>query len=145
MALSQLEHTDYIHRIFEEVQGAGSLGVYRCHEIRDTLKRAKDTFPRRHHKFLKSIVNHVYDLEDATSALDTKGALPPGKNPARSKMALEKREQLEWFANNAKRTHKLITRSWSDLRTWTMNLLLSVGMFVLGALATYFVGCGLID
>ena len=144
MNLSQLEYTDFIHGIFEGVKGAGLLGLPRCHEIQDTLKRAKDAFPKRHHKFLESIVNHVYNLEDATSALDTRGALPPGKNPARSKVALEKRKQLEWFSHNAKQTHKLITRPWSDLRAWSMNLLLSVGMFVLGVLTTYFFGCGLI-
>ena len=73
MALTQLENTDFIHGVFEEIKGAGSLGLPRCHEIRDTLKRAKDAFPKRHHKFLDSIVNHAYNLEDAVTELETKG------------------------------------------------------------------------
>lgn len=140
MAFSQLEYTNFIHGIFEEVNGAGALGLPSCHEIRDTLKRAKDAFPRRHHTFLDSIVDHAFELEIAVTALDTKGELPPGKNPARSKVALKKREQLEWFDKNASRTHKLITRPWSDLKTWTMNVLLSIAMYTLGALTATLIG-----
>ena len=140
MAFSQLEYTNFIHRIFEQVKGAGALGLPSCHEIRDTVRRAKDAFPKRHHKFLDSIVEHAYDLENAVTALDTNGALPPGKNPARSKVVLQKREQLEWFDKNASKTHKLITRPWSDLKTWTMNIILSLAMYTLGALSALFIG-----
>ena len=139
MTTVQLEYTDFIHGIFEQVKGSGALGLPRCFEIRDTLKRAKDAFPKRHHKFLDSIVEHGCDLEMAVTALDTDGELPPGQNPARSKVVLQKRKQLEWFDKNASKTHKLITRPWSDLRTWTMNGILSVVMFALGVLSARFI------
>lgn len=138
MAKGQFEFTEYIHGIFEEVQGAGALGLHRCQEIRDTLKRAKDVFPRRHHKFLSLIVKHTADLEAAVSALDTPGELPSGRNPARSRVAAEKRKELEWFTKNANKTHKLVTRKWGDFRSWVMNLLIPIIMFVLGVLVTYY-------
>lgn len=140
MPQDQIEYTNYIHGIFEEVQGAGQLGLPKCHEIRDTLKRAIDVFPRKHHRFLRSIEKHAFDLENAVSELNTPGVLPAGKNPARSKVAGKKRKELEWFAKNADNTHKLVTRNWSDFRSWVMNLLIAIIMFVLGALATYYFG-----
>ena len=142
MAKDQFEFTEYIHCIFEEVQGAGALGLFRCQEIRDTLKRAKDVFPRKHHKFLSLIVKHTFDLEAAESALNTPGELPSGRNPARSTVVAEKRKELEWFTKNAHKTHKLVTRKWGDLRSWVMNLSIAIIMFVLGVLATdYFGSC----
>ena len=140
MSKDQFEFTEYIHGIFEEVQGAGALGLLRCQEIRDTLKRAKDVFPRRHHKFLRLIEKHTFDLEAAVSALNTPGELPSGRNPARSRVAAEKRKELEWFTKNAHKAHKLVTRKWGDLHSWVMNLLIAIIMFVLGVLATDYIG-----
>ena len=145
MAQSQLELTDYIHGIFEEVQGVGALGLPRCHEIRDTLKRAKDVFPKRHHKFLELFVNHAFHLEIAVSALNTPGELPPGKNPERSRVSAEKRKELEWFSNHSRKTHNLVTRQWSDTRSWVMNLLIPIIMFILGALTTYYFGMDIVE
>ena len=48
--MQELEFVDYLHSIFERVQGAGRLDVHACHEIRDTIKRAKARFPKQNHR-----------------------------------------------------------------------------------------------